>query len=233
MVENRLLLHLTCDDAVEEKHRHAVANQLRGTGLELGLVLCFGSKPSFARVIADHAPMQTIVPDVLPPTDLQIVYRHDGNPTRPNSIELLHQALTERILDQFYVVYRELGYGFEECLYENAFGIVLRDGDSPFKSQRPIKIHYLGDLIGDYRADIIVDEKVLLELKAADAIEDAHIAQTLNYLKATGLEIGLILNFARGHRSKDSYSLGSYKCDTIPLSMATCSSQRALCTTRT
>ena len=88
-----------------------------------------------------------------------------------------------------------MGYGFLEKVYENALAIELRERGMVCEQQKPVKVHYSGYIVGDYMADIVVDGKIILELKSARAIDDAHIAQTLNYLKATGLRLGLILNF--------------------------------------
>lgn len=182
LVEDRLVLNLIPGDEIAEKHRHAVANHLRGTGLELGLVCCFGSKPHFARVVADQ------------PREARS-FAHSVELGSLGDSSLKHQELTESLLRHFYAVYNELGYGFEEHIFENAFEIVLRNEDVPLQRQSPVKVHYLGHLVGDFRADMIVDDRVLVELKAAEAIDDSHIAQTLNYLKATGIEVGLIFNF--------------------------------------
>ena len=88
-----------------------------------------------------------------------------------------------------------LGPGFLEKVYENALMIELGKRGIVAEQQKPIAVHYEGHVVGDYFADIIVADRIILELKAAKAIDDSHIAQTLNYLKATGLRLGLILNF--------------------------------------
>ena len=92
-------------------------------------------------------------------------------------------------------VWRKLGYGFLEKVYENSLAVELEKRAIHFEQQKPIKVHYEGRIVGDYIADIIVDEKILLELKSAQAISDSFVAQTLNYLKATGIRLGIILNF--------------------------------------
>ena len=100
-----------------------------------------------------------------------------------------------RVLDAFYSVYRELGYGFLESLYENAMMIALRDaGLSPIQ-QVPLRAWFRGHEIGEYRADIVISGRVLLEIKTASAPTPAHDAQLLNYLKVTRLRLGMLLNF--------------------------------------
>jgi len=97
----------------------------------------------------------------------------------------------------FYNVYNELGYGFLEKVYENAMMIRLQELGLSCSMQVPIKVFYHGDLIGHYFADIIVENKIILELKAAESLCEEHKAQLLNYLKATDFEVGLLLNFGK------------------------------------
>ena len=106
-----------------------------------------------------------------------------------------HGDLTERIIGTFYDVYNKLGYGFLESVYENAMVIALNNAGLECVKQAPIEVHFEGQIVGDFRADILVEDKVIVELKAVNAISDVHIAQTLNYLKATEIEVALILNF--------------------------------------
>ncbi len=110
---------------------------------------------------------------------------------------MLHKELTGKIRKAFYTVYNILGYGFLEKVYENALLIELRKQGVNCKSQCPIKVYYDGEKVGDYYADIIVEENVILELKAAEAIVEEHEFQLINYLKATEIEIGLLLNFGK------------------------------------
>ena len=95
----------------------------------------------------------------------------------------------------FYNVYNKLGYGFLEKVYENAMAIELQKLGLSCRTQTPIKVYYCENLVGDYFADIIVDDKIILELKAAENLCTKHEAQLLNYLKATDFEVGLLLNF--------------------------------------
>lgn len=92
-------------------------------------------------------------------------------------------------------VWKTLAYGFLEKVYENALAIEFRNRGIVFEQQKPIKVAYDGHIVGDYAADIVVDDKIVIELKTAKMIDETHLAQTLNYLKATGIRLGLILNF--------------------------------------
>jgi GxxExxY protein len=106
-----------------------------------------------------------------------------------------HSELTEKIIKFFYRVYNTLGYGFLEKVYENAMMIEFRVEDVPAISQYPIEVTYQGEIVGEYYADILVDDKVVIEIKAARTLGIEHEAQILNYLRATDIEVGLLLNF--------------------------------------
>lgn len=106
-----------------------------------------------------------------------------------------HVDLTERIIKAFYEVYNTLGYGFLEKVYENAMVIELSKYSLKCSAQVPIRVLYDGRVVGEYFADIIVDDKVIVEIKAAKSLLGEHEAQLLNYLKATKIEVGLLLNF--------------------------------------
>ena len=108
---------------------------------------------------------------------------------------MLHDQLTSDILAAFYVVYNHLGYGFLEKVYENALVLELRQHCFTVEQQVPIQVYYKGQIVGQYCADLLIQDKIILELKAAEAIVKAHEAQLVNYLKATNLEVGLLLNF--------------------------------------
>ncbi len=110
-------------------------------------------------------------------------------------MDLLHKEITERVIKTFYQVYNELGFGFLEKVYQNAMNIELKDQGFYCETEKPIKVHYKNQLVGDYRADIIVENQVILELKAAQSLVYEHELQLINYLKATTIEIGLLLNF--------------------------------------
>ena len=106
-----------------------------------------------------------------------------------------HQELTEKIIKIYYKVYNTLGYGFLEKIYENAMMIEFRKTALPAVSQSPIKVVYGDEIIGEYFADILVDGKIIIEIKAVKNLIVDHEAQILNYLKATNNEVGLLLNF--------------------------------------
>ena len=106
-----------------------------------------------------------------------------------------HKELTEKIINIFYRVYNKLGYGFLEKVYENAMMIELKREGILTVSQSPIKVFYDGEVIGEYYADILVDNKVIVEIKASKRLVEENEAQLLNYLKATDIEVGLLLNF--------------------------------------
>jgi len=108
---------------------------------------------------------------------------------------LKHSELTESIIKAFYKVYNNLGHGFLEKVYENALVIELQSMGLSASQQRAVRIFYNGQVVGNYFADLVVEELVIVELKAAAAIDKAHEAQLLNYLRATEMEVGLLLNF--------------------------------------
>jgi GxxExxY protein len=109
--------------------------------------------------------------------------------------DLLHADVTDRILKAYYHVYNKLGCGFLEKVYENALALTLRKAGIPVATQVPIKAFFEGELVGEYFADLLVAECVIVELKAADALAGAHEAQLTNYLRATKIEVGLLVNF--------------------------------------
>jgi len=112
-------------------------------------------------------------------------------------MEYLLSDKTERIIKCFFKVYNTLGYGFLEKVYQNALLIELKKSGFSCESQKPIKVYYEDSLVGDYYADIVVDDCIILELKAAEALCEEHEYQLINYLKATEIEIGLLLNFGK------------------------------------
>jgi len=114
-----------------------------------------------------------------------------------NQIDMLHKELTDRIIACFYRVYTNLGYGFLEKVYENAMLIELNKNGLKAISQYPIKVNYNGVSVGEYFADIIVEDKVIIELKASANLVPENILQLQNYLKATNIEVGLLLNFGK------------------------------------
>ena len=112
-----------------------------------------------------------------------------------NADERRYDGVTERIIGCAYRVANTLGAGFLEKVYENALGIELRKAGLHVKQQWPIEVRYEGAVVGEYVADLLVDDVVLIELKAAKALDEIHKAQCINYLKASGLSVCLLLNF--------------------------------------
>jgi GxxExxY protein len=113
-----------------------------------------------------------------------------------------HQELTQVIIQVFYEVYNELGHGFLESVYQEAMLIALRQKGMTVEAQRPLPVWFRGGKIGDFRPDLIVGDAVVVELKAARALEPVHEAQLLNYLRASDLEVGLLLNFGPAPKIK-------------------------------
>jgi GxxExxY protein len=109
--------------------------------------------------------------------------------------ELQYGEITEKIIGCAFEVINELGAGFLESVYEKAFSIALQDKGLRVKCQHPIHVRFRQRIVGEFYADLFVDEKVIIELKVAKAIAPEHQAQTINYLKATGIEVGLLINF--------------------------------------
>ena len=112
-------------------------------------------------------------------------------------MEYLHKDLTDKIIKVFYKVYNELGYGFLEKVYENAMMIELKNNDLYCVNQKPIKVYYEKIEVGNYYADIIVNDLIILELKANEVLLQENEFQLINYLKATDKEVGLLLNFGK------------------------------------
>lgn len=111
---------------------------------------------------------------------------------------LLHQEITDVIIKCFYKVYNELGYGFLEKVYENALLIELREHGLSADKQIPVTVYYKGNNVGNYFADIITANKVIIELKAGEnGLVEEHELQLVNYLKATDKEVGLLLSFGK------------------------------------
>ncbi len=110
---------------------------------------------------------------------------------------MLYSDITEKIIQAFYNVYNTLGYGFLEKVYENSMKIELKKMGMKVENQKNIKVSYLNYEVGDYFADLIVNDLVIVELKAAENLCEEHEAQLINYLKATNVEVGLLFNFGK------------------------------------
>jgi GxxExxY protein len=108
---------------------------------------------------------------------------------------LLHKKNTDSILKAYYAVYNQLGYGFIEKVYQNAMYFELKSLEYKVEAQKQIRVYFKSQLVGEYYADLLVEDKVTVELKACELLMNVHIAQLMNYLKATEIEIGLLLNF--------------------------------------
>lgn len=117
--------------------------------------------------------------------------------TIQSSKSFLHGDITEKILEAAFEVSKELGSGFLESVYKNAMVIALRAKGLKVEIEKPISVMFRGQLVGQFYADLFVDGKVIVELKAVSALTPEHSAQTINYLKATGIEVGLLINFGR------------------------------------
>jgi GxxExxY protein len=113
------------------------------------------------------------------------------------SKNIVFKELSYKIIQLALEVHNELGCGFLEKVYENAMMLLLERERIPAKQQAPTDVYFQGKVIGQYFADILVDNKLILELKTVDVIANIHVAQVLNYLRATGLKLGLILNFGK------------------------------------
>ncbi len=112
-------------------------------------------------------------------------------------MELLHKDLTESILRVYYDVYNELGYGFLEKVYQNSMYIELANRGFKVEAQKQIKVRFKGYDVGDYYADLLVNDLIIIELKAAECIVEEFECQLINYLRGTDKEVGLLLNFGK------------------------------------
>jgi GxxExxY protein len=111
--------------------------------------------------------------------------------------ETKHNELSEQIIKAFYDVYNELGHGFLEKIYQNSLFLELRSRGFKVEAQKQLKVYFKGVEVGEYYPDLIVNDVIILELKAAECIVEAFEFQLLNYLKATNIELGLLLNFGK------------------------------------
>lgn len=113
-----------------------------------------------------------------------------------------HSEITDKIIKCFYKVYNTLGYGFLEKVYENAMFLELKSIGLFVEKQKQINVYYENEKVGEYYADLIVSESVIVELKAAEVLCEEHEFQLINYLKATEIEVGLLLNFGKNPELK-------------------------------
>jgi GxxExxY protein len=128
--------------------------------------------------------------------------------------------LTGKVLGAFFQIHKEMGFGFSEKVYESALEVLLKELGMDPERQKEIFVYYHGKVVGEYKADIIVNKVVLLEIKSVEKLIDAHDAQLLNYLKSIEFEVGLLLNF--GHQAEfhrkiyDNSRKGSLSWTKIP-----------------
>ncbi|KAF0151403.1 MAG: hypothetical protein FD143_1986 [Ignavibacteria bacterium] len=122
-----------------------------------------------------------------------------------------HSDITDKIIKVFYNVYNQLGYGFLEKVYEHAILIELYELGLSVYNQFPIKVYYDQKPIGDYYADILVEDLVIVELKAAENLCMEHECQLINYVKATELEVGLLINFGKEPQFKRKVLTNEFK----------------------
>ena len=108
---------------------------------------------------------------------------------------MLHNEITSRIIEAAFEVGNELGVGYLESVYENALCIALRQKDLQVSRQVPLKVSFRGVIVGDFKADLMINEKIIVEIKVAANLLNEHYAQILNYLKTAGIEVGLVINF--------------------------------------
>jgi GxxExxY protein len=141
------------------------------------------------------------------PAALAMYHQHEVN--------LPHADITDRIISAFYEVYRELGYGFSEVVYRRAMAVVLRQSGLEVIEEAMISVTFRGSTIGIFYADLVVAGVILVEIKASSTIEKYAEAQILNYLKAAGGGIGLLLNFGRETTYK-RFAMGDDPTNSLP-----------------
>ena len=110
-------------------------------------------------------------------------------------MQLKHEEITRKLIGLYFQVYGALGYGFLEQVYRNAMAMAGRKAGLEIAQEVPIRVQFEGSIIGEYKADLVVNQAVIAELKACQTLAPAHEAQLLNYLKASRFEVGLLLNF--------------------------------------
>ena len=111
--------------------------------------------------------------------------------------DIIYPELSYKIIGAAMEVHKELGRGFLEKVYENSMMVMFKNDKIKAVQQAPIKVHFMNEIVGNYIADILVEDRIILELKIVDKISDIHKAQVLNYLKATGLKLAILINFKK------------------------------------
>lgn len=112
-------------------------------------------------------------------------------------MELKEKQTTDKLIKTFYDVYNQLGYGFLEKVYQNSMFVELQERGFYVEAQKQLKVYYKDVEVGEYYPDLIIDDKIIIELKAAEHIAEEHEAQLLNYLRAIDIEVGLLFNFGK------------------------------------
>lgn len=109
--------------------------------------------------------------------------------------EIVYKEVSYKLVGIAMEVHNRLGYGFLEKVYENAYYILIRKNGLKVEQQKPIKVVFEGEVIGEYIADLVIDDKIIIEVKACNGLISKHKSQLINYLKATGMELGILINF--------------------------------------
>ncbi|PYT01075.1 MAG: GxxExxY protein [Acidobacteria bacterium] len=118
---------------------------------------------------------------------------------------MIDEELSGRVIKVFYKIYNALGYGFIESIYHNAMILELVGDGLTIETEKPIAVYYGSNVVGTFSADLVVEEKLMLELKATEVLHPSHEAQLTNYLRATDVELGLLFNFGREPQFKRKY----------------------------
>lgn len=118
---------------------------------------------------------------------------------------MIEEELTGHIIKVFYKVYNTLGHGFIESVYHNAMILELVAQGFSVETEKPIAVYYENNVVGTFSADLVVNSKIIIELKAKDSLHPAHEAQLTNYLRATEIELGLLFNFGKKPEFKRKY----------------------------
>ncbi len=134
-------------------------------------------------------------------------FSHEFTQMDTNEKDILYKDLSYKIVGLAMQVHNELGYGFLEKVYENAMMVLFRREGIQAKQQAPKTVYFEGEIVGDYYADILVEDKIILELKSVEKIVGVHRSQSLNYLKATGLQLTILLNFGKEKLSYERFVL--------------------------
>jgi len=123
----------------------------------------------------------------------------------------LHSEITEQILNAFFQVYNTLGYGFLERVYQNSLYTELIQRGFTCETEKPLNVYYKNNIVGNFKADIVVNNKVIVEIKSTESLHFQHEAQLTNYLKATEIEVGLLLNFGKSPEIRRKIFTNNFK----------------------